>query len=628
MPSNYIRLVEQRARQQLEQLNQAQQRAIIEAYNSAGKELVRQYRGAKDGTATKALYASYTKKLYDETNEIIQQYAIKGAQVAPSVEKLVMQKAFQMAGLDTSLANDKFDNIIGKLGMESVKNIIGGGIYKDGAGLSSRIWQSSMGSSNKIQEIIAAGLAQDMGAAKLSELLRAYVDPTVRKTWDTDKIRSILGDGYAAWNKNLEYNALRLARTTLSHTATMSMRQARQVNPYATKIKWHSVHAAGRTCETCEEMDGQVFDTEECPFDHPNGMCYQTHEMEKSLDEIADELAAWCNGEENEMLDKWWKEIGGPDEKPSFAGVLNIMGKQVPVDEIMKKASLDDPDEAYEMLTNVIPFEKVEACMNPDDTFDLAKLRKLLNEYSSSPTGKPTTQVTTMSATVRPSSKTAAPKPAAKPAPSTAATGRSKYAQKAGSVYQGQQTQISEFFDSQSGWRKRGLDMLGDTQVKSVVGARQTSFYRPSDGTVFMKTGTSHVPGDGKYRALLHESGHAVDYKLGVFSKSREFKSAMSKDFAVLSSRNRIQLQQEISKLPAGQAQGVQDMLSSIGVTAINRDGVVIHHTSEYWKSSSDLQGAELFAHIYEASATPGAEQVMQKYFPNAFGAVVKKLGG
>ena len=611
MPSKYIQSIEKRARQQLEQLNQAQQRAIIEAYNSAGKELVRQYRGAKDGTATKALYASYTKKLYDETNEIIQQYAIKGAQVAPSVEKLVMQKAFQMAGLDTSLANDKFDRIIGRLGMESVKNIVGGGIYKDGVGLSSRIWQTSMGSSNKIQEIIVAGLAQDMGAAKLSELLRSYVDPTVRKTWDTDKIRSVLGDGYAAWNKNLEYNALRLARTTLSHTATMSMRQARQVNPYATKIKWHSVHAAGRTCETCEEMDGQVFKTEECPFDHPNGMCYQTHEMEKSLDEIADELAAWCNGEENEMLDKWWKEMGGPDEKPSFAGVLNIMGKQVPVDEIMKKASLDDPDEAYEMLTNAIPFEKVEACMNPDDTFDLAKLRKLLNEYSTA--GK-TTQARTVSAV--------------KHAPSATSTGRSKYAQKAGSVYPGQQAQISEFFDGQSGWRRRGLDMLGDTQVKNVAGARQTSFYRPSDGTVFMKVGTSHIPGDGKYRALLHESGHAVDYKLGVFSKSREFTSAMSKDFAALSSRNRIEIQREISKLPASQAQGVQDMLSSIGVTAVNRDGLVISHSAQYWASSSDMQGTELFAHIFEASSTPGAEQVMQKYFPNAFSAVVKKLGG
>lgn len=314
----YLDLIEQRARQELESLSKAQQRAIIEAYNSAGKEFVRQYRNAKGGTATKAMYASYTKKIADETQQLIEQYAIEGARVPLSVEKLIMQEAFKVAGLDTSLANDKFDNIIGKLGMESVKNVIGGKIYKDGAGLSSRIWQASATANNKIQEVITAGLAQNMGAAKLSKLLQDYVNPTARKTWGNDKIQELLGDGYAAWNKNLEYNALRLARTTLAHTATMSMRQARNVNPYATKIMWHSVHAAGRTCSICEEMDGQIYDTDKCPFDHPNGMCYQTHEFDKSLDEIADELAAWCNGEPNDMLDEWWKSIGG-EEKPGMS---------------------------------------------------------------------------------------------------------------------------------------------------------------------------------------------------------------------------------------------------------------------------------------------------------------------
>ena len=319
MPSNYIRLVEQRARQQLESLSKSQQRAIIEAYSSAGKELVRQYRNAKSDTATKAMYASYTKKIAQETEELIQQYAIQGARVPLSVERLLMQQAFQTAGLDTSLVNDKFENLIGKLGMESVKNVIGGKIYKDGAGLSPRIWQASAMTNNKIQEVITAGLAMDMGAAKLSKLLQDYVNPTARKTWSNDKIRELLGDGYAAWNRNLEYNALRLARTTLAHTATMSMRQAQKVNPYATKIKWHSVHAANRTCSICEEMDGNIYDTDKCPFDHPNGMCYQTHEMEKSLDEIADELAAWCKGEPNELLDNWWREMGGTEEKPGMS---------------------------------------------------------------------------------------------------------------------------------------------------------------------------------------------------------------------------------------------------------------------------------------------------------------------
>ena len=129
MASDYVRLIEQRARQALGQLSRAQQRAIIQAYNSAGEELVRKYRRASDNTATKALYASYTQKIAEETQQIINQYAIKGAQIAPSVEKLIMQEAFQRAGLDTSLANDKFENMVGKLGMESVKNVIGGGIY-------------------------------------------------------------------------------------------------------------------------------------------------------------------------------------------------------------------------------------------------------------------------------------------------------------------------------------------------------------------------------------------------------------------------------------------------------------------------------------------------------------------
>ena len=317
MPSDYIRLVERQARQRLQKLTKRMQRDIFNAYYTAGKQLAAGYKKSRSETATKALYASYTKKIADETEKIIMEYALEGAKIAPEVETLIVSKAFQMAGLDTSLVNDVFENLVGKLGMESVKNIVAGRIYQDGVGLSARIWQASAMSSNSIQEVIAAGLAQDMGAAKLSELLKDYVNPTARKTWSNDKIRSILGDGYAAWNKSLEYNALRLARTTLAHTATMSMRQVQKVNPYAKKIMWHSVHAAGRTCSICEDMDGKIYDIDKCPFDHPNGMCYQTHEFEKSLNEMADELAAWCKGEPNPMLDEWWENFGSKIPRPS-----------------------------------------------------------------------------------------------------------------------------------------------------------------------------------------------------------------------------------------------------------------------------------------------------------------------
>ncbi len=137
------------------------------------------------------------------------------------------------------------------------------------------------------------GLAQKTSAVKLAKTLEAYVDPLIRKTWDNDKIRSVLGDGYATWNKNLEYNSLRLARTTLTHSFQLSHVETCKKNPYIDAIKWHSVFAHGRTCEICKERDGKIFKLDEVPLDHPNGMCYQTAVISKSLNEIADDLRSW-----------------------------------------------------------------------------------------------------------------------------------------------------------------------------------------------------------------------------------------------------------------------------------------------------------------------------------------------
>lgn len=372
MANDYIKLVEERARQELENLTEEQQYKLYQVYKSAGRNLAAGYTQAKSGTATKALYASYTQKIAEETEQIIKEYAIKFGDLPIQVESLIMNEAFRRAGLDTSLAGDTFKNLVGKLGMESAKNVIGGGIYQDGVGLSARVWQASAMASNRIQAVVAAGLAQDMGAAKLSKLLQDYVNPTARKTWSNDKIKELLGDGYAAWNKNLEYNALRLARTTLAHTATMSMRQAQKVNPYATKIKWHSVHAAGRTCSICEEMDGQVYDTDKCPFDHPNGMCYQTHEFDKSLDEIADELAAWCRGEPNETLDNWWAQTGG---ETTEAAKMNFLHR------LITRSELKQMSESH-VCNEATTFTKVsEMVQNGEITEEEADI--MLKAYSS-----------------------------------------------------------------------------------------------------------------------------------------------------------------------------------------------------------------------------------------------------
>lgn len=567
MANRYLELIEKRARQELEDLNQAQQRAIIEAYNSAGKRLVRSYRGARDGTATKALLASYTQKIAEETQQIIEQYAIKGAQIAPSVEKLIMQEAFRMAGLDTSLANDKFDNIIGKLGMESVKNVIGGKIYKDGAGLSARIWQASAMANNRIQEIITAGLAQDMGAAKLSKLLQDYVNPAARKTWDNKKIREILGGSYARWNSNLEYNALRLARTTLAHTATMSMRQAQKINPYATKIMWHSVHAAGRTCSICEEMDGQVYDTDKCPFDHPNGMCYQTHEFDKSLDEIADELAAWCRGEENEMLDEWWKAMGGPDERPVKV-VLPKTAGSTPKTEQTKKSTTSEAG-------------SVEWLKEQFGDMDSAKLQKrlgmneeqlnyFLEELSLS---SPEYQKT-MVKTIR------------------------------------KMRNVSE--DGTKAYYRSGEKRI------FINHAYQTKV-------------ASEYELDSRNWTFWHEAGHCMDYLLSSgYSNmqgsvtSSAFQKAFIKDLNAISKMPKDKLKVLVNDHTS---RGVQDILGAMkhipkegGGTYDTGNRYMWGHSDDYWKrrNAQAEASSELWAHLSVAEVSKLADGYMDEFFPNS----------
>ncbi len=69
----------------------------------------------------------------------------------------------------------------------------------------------------------------------------------------------------------------------------------------------------GRTCELCSSRDGQLFDKDSVPLDHPNGMCTIVAVIPQSDQEIADELAAWANGKENPALDKWLKSAGKRD---------------------------------------------------------------------------------------------------------------------------------------------------------------------------------------------------------------------------------------------------------------------------------------------------------------------------
>ena len=258
-----------------------------------------------------------------------------------------------MGGLTPKGLETPLKNIIGNSAKENMGIIAKGNIYKDGKGLSERIWGVAIQSSKDIQGVILAGMAQGMGSVEMSKLLEDYVNPSKRKYWDKEKLKEKLGPGYSAWNKNMEYNAYRLAQTTLSHVATLSMKSAKKVNPYMKRIQWHSIRADGRTCQQCIDRDKQIYTAEKLPFDHPNGLCYMTYVMDKSLEDIAKELKGWVNGEPNKTMDKWAKDLVKADDK--LKKVDDVKKALKPSEEKQAKKPSEEPKKEIEFNLDGYP---------------------------------------------------------------------------------------------------------------------------------------------------------------------------------------------------------------------------------------------------------------------------------
>lgn len=353
MPNNYLDAMQAQARKDLTKITIETDRAILQAYKNAGDSLVKKFNASKEGSATRAYYASYIRSLNNEITSVTLKAGLESAEIPVSMKKLMTEQVFIEAGIDPDIVKN-FDKTFGRIPYQSLARIIDGNIYKDKATMSERIWGYSLQAGKDIQGVVLQGLAQGTSAVKLSKALEAYVDPAVRKTWDKAKITEIFGKGYAGWNKQLEYNSLRLARTTITHSFQLSHLESNKKNPFVDGIRWHSVLQHGRTCEVCRERNNKIFKFDELPLDHPNGLCYQTSEITKSMDEIGDELKSWLKGGSNAKLDQWEQNMSpikvfanGANTKvlkPNYRGVNK---SAVPKELIRKKRVDFDNEDDY-----------------------------------------------------------------------------------------------------------------------------------------------------------------------------------------------------------------------------------------------------------------------------------------
>ena len=310
------------------ELVRQQQQEIIKVYEKAYKDIIE--KGLKKAGGDKAkidkLTKVYAEQIYNELELIVKQYNADMSSTIETMQAEIMMSMNIFEKGDYYEFKEAVDKAVNVANRKIVQQMVEGKVYHDGKGLDKRIWDSSKMSGTKMRDAINSCIAQGMGAAEMSQNLKEFAMGG-HHTWSRNKIREKLGDGYARkyGSGGLDYEALRLARTTLTHQAQIAVINSSKINPYLQFVKWHSDHQAGRTCQQCIDRDGQLFKIDEVPLDHPNGMCWIQPvysidgKTEATPEEIAKDMKAWAEGSKNsKLMDKIpeYKGLGGT-KKPA-----------------------------------------------------------------------------------------------------------------------------------------------------------------------------------------------------------------------------------------------------------------------------------------------------------------------
>lgn len=288
------------AEEQRERLTQEQQNQIKQLYKDVAVEVGKQAE-ATPRVPSDALRAQYLRELQDQINQNLRDLQGELNTTIRGNMKEVATSVTQEAKGFLDANGLPIQGAYSHVPADIVQSVISGQLYSGDWTLSRALWLNTMETQKDVEKVIAAGIAQNKTTYEIAKDLEKYVDPSARKDWEWSKV-------YPGTRKVVDYNAQRLARTMVSHAYQQSFVRVTQKNPFVTKYQWLASNS-DRTCEICEERDGQLFEKDDLPLDHPNGMCTFLAVVEDSPEQIADRLADWVEGKEDPDLDVWYKDI-------------------------------------------------------------------------------------------------------------------------------------------------------------------------------------------------------------------------------------------------------------------------------------------------------------------------------
>lgn len=232
----------------------------------------------------------------DIQNGIIRDMRIVSNEVVEDTRTFLKQCGFR---------DEDIHNAFSYVPDQIIRNITSGNVYQDGWTLSGAIWGYNKRTQEDLSKIISIGTAQGKSAIEIAKELEQYVDPSARKTaktihsWRYDKVGNKIKD--SVYFGKIDYNALRLARTLISHAYQQSFENVNRNDPFVVGYRWLTSNFHGRVCEICRaraETDQfglgvGVFPKDQLPLDHPNGMCTFEAVIPDSITDIARKIGQW-----------------------------------------------------------------------------------------------------------------------------------------------------------------------------------------------------------------------------------------------------------------------------------------------------------------------------------------------
>ncbi len=184
-------------------------------------------------------------------------------------------------------------------------------LYGDGKTFSERVWKASAIYEDKISQIVAEGVARGRSTVDIAQDITQYTaDGKVKlaKRWGN------MGYGSKSWlarmPKNLDYRAVRLARTEVAQgLQSAGVRQA-VINPGATDmVEWKLTPGMQHDCVCIDYANVQFYKIDEVPA-YPHVSCYcSINPVLRPQGELVDELKRWANGEFVPNIEAWHRNI-------------------------------------------------------------------------------------------------------------------------------------------------------------------------------------------------------------------------------------------------------------------------------------------------------------------------------